>query len=357
MKIRIYRDLTLCVATILSILFFSSCETDYKGKIDAALAKKDFEKAHEVLDKMKADQLYQEKDLSWLNNTDEKNGYGVATYRKYANKILQSEINYLIYQSDSQAADRLIALLSEYAEVGFPITGVTNSADVIEKNEQYAAQVGRFNGICDDVLSRAISNGNYYLAERVIRCYRPTLTRETVQSHFIEKDEYEYRFVETDRDRAEQRLKEAIAKGRFDGISQVQSTISSSIEPQLDSQSVARYSFYLKDDSVIKVNNSTKQEEVMEICPYITSVHPYGDKTFFIGDQGFAGMGGFENILIGYLDALTGDWHRLQECYSAEFEPNGIKITEISEIKNQDGPTCDWEPVTKNKTISYNDFQ
>jgi len=131
------------------------------------------------------------------------------------NKVVQAEITYLVNEKDQQASDRLIGLINEYPIDSNPAIGTTHDSDIIEGNDEYNAEVGKFNDYCNQILSRAISSNNQYLAEAIINIFKPTLNRTKVDTHLLGSDEYDYQYVETDKERAKVILKEAIIEGKF----------------------------------------------------------------------------------------------------------------------------------------------
>ncbi len=181
--------------------------TDYIGKIDSALEENNFSKANTVLREMKDDNRYKP------------NLFGDAEYPVYLetyNKVIQAEITYLINENDQQSSDRLISLINEYPLDSSPATGTTHDSDIIESNDKYNAEVGKYNAYCNQILSRAISTGNKYLAEAIINNFKPTLNRTKVDTHFFGNDEYDYQYVWTDKENARIILKDAISEGKFE---------------------------------------------------------------------------------------------------------------------------------------------
>ena len=138
-----------------------------------------------------------------------------AVYEATFNKVIQAEISYLVNEGDQQGSDRLIALINEYPIVSTPAIGTTHDSDIIEGNDKYNAEVGKFNDYCNQILSRAISTKNQYLAEAIVNNFKPTLERKKVDTHFLGNDEYDYQYVETDKEKAKKILKEAIKEGKF----------------------------------------------------------------------------------------------------------------------------------------------
>lgn len=180
--------------------------TNYVEEIEEALVEKDFQRANQLLRGMKDDNRYKKNFLS-------DNEY--AVYEATFNKVIQAEITYLVNEGDQQGSDRLIALINEYPIVSNPAIGTTHDSDIIEGNDKYNAEVGKFNDYCNQILSRAISTKNQYLAEAIVNNFKPTLERKKVDSHFIGNDEYDYQYVEIDKEKAKKILKEAIKEGKF----------------------------------------------------------------------------------------------------------------------------------------------
>jgi hypothetical protein len=179
---------------------------DYVEEIESAIVEKDFQRANKLLRGMKDDNRYK-KNLLFDNE--------YAVYEATFNKVVQAEISYLVNEGDQQGSDRLIALINEYPIVSNPAIGTTHDSDIIEGNDKYNAEVGKFNDYCNQILSRAISTKNQYLAESIVNNFKPTLERKKVDTHFIGNDEYDYQYVETDKEKAKKILKEAIKEGKF----------------------------------------------------------------------------------------------------------------------------------------------
>jgi hypothetical protein len=187
-------------------LYWLITPTDYVGKIESAIEKRDFSKANSLLRDMKEDNRYKPNFL-----TDAEYPVYLATY----NKVIQAEITFLINENDQQSSDRLIGLIIEYPINSNPATGTTHDSDIIEGNDNYNAEVGKFNDYCNQILSRAINTGNQYLADAIINTYKPTLARKKVDTHLFGSDEYDYQYVETDKEKAKTILKEAIKDKKF----------------------------------------------------------------------------------------------------------------------------------------------
>ena len=211
------------VGSILILLFIGACfygcykvyrwiiPPDYVKEIEEALVEKDFQQANQLLREMK-DNSYYQKSNTILGEVE---GGGYPIYVENYNKVFQAEISYLVNDGDQQSSDRLIALVNEYPIESNPAIGTTHDSDIIEGNDKYNAEVGKFNDYCNQILSRAISTKNQYLAEAIVNNFKPTLERKKVDTHFIGNDEYNYQYVYTDKDKANQILKEAILKGSF----------------------------------------------------------------------------------------------------------------------------------------------
>lgn len=180
------------------------CKTDYTKEIDSAIQEHDFQKAHDLLRDLKSEPA-----ALW-ERADARKFY----FSEY-NKVVQAEITYLVNEKDQQASDRLIGLINEYPIDSNPAIGTTHDSDIIEGNDNYNAEVGKFNDYCNQILSRAISSSNQYLAESIINIFKPTLERKKVDTHLFDNDEYNYQYVDTDKDKAKKILKDAIKDGKF----------------------------------------------------------------------------------------------------------------------------------------------
>ena len=202
------------VVSLIFLLFLGGCcygcyrwlNPTYVEDIEEALIEKDFQQANQLLRDMKDDSRYFG---IWANPE----GYNI--YITNYNKVIQAEISYLVNEGDQQASDRLIAMINEYPINSNPAIGTTHDSDIIEANDRYNAEVGKFNDYCNQILSRAISTKNQYLAEAIVNTFKPTLERKKVDTHFFGNDEYDYQYVDTDKDKAKQILKDAIIDGKF----------------------------------------------------------------------------------------------------------------------------------------------
>ena len=211
------------VGSILILLFIGACfygcykvhrwiiPTDYVKEIEEALVEKDFQQANQLLREMKDNSYYQKSNTIF----GEVEGGGYPIFVENYNKVFQAEISYLVNEGDQQSSDRLIALVNEYPIVSNPAIGATHDADIIEGNDKYNAEVGKFNDYCNQILSRSISTKNQYLAEAIVNTFKPTLERKKVDTHLFGSDEYDNQYVETDKEKAKKILKEAIKEGKF----------------------------------------------------------------------------------------------------------------------------------------------
>lgn len=209
MKQKYYRMRKIYTPLYIYLLMFFclglvGCKTDYTQEIDSAIQEHDFQKAHDLLRELKSEPaaLWERADARKF-------------YFSEFNKVVQAEITYLVNEKDQQASDRLIGLINEYPIDSNPATGTTHDSDIIEGNDKYNAEVGKFNDYCNQILSRAISTKNQYLAEAIVNNFKPTLERKKVDSHFIGNDEYDYQYVEKDKEKAKEILKEAFKEGKF----------------------------------------------------------------------------------------------------------------------------------------------
>ena len=183
--------------------------TDYVKEIEESLVEKNYQRANQLLREMKDNPIYQKDESIFNHKTD------YPVYVECVNKVIQAEISFLINEGDQQSSDRLVALINEYPIDSNPAIGTTHDSDIIEGNDKYNAEVGKFNDYCNQILSRAISTKNQYLAEAIVNNFKPTLERKKVDTHFIGNDEYDYQYVETDKEKAKKILKEAIKEGKF----------------------------------------------------------------------------------------------------------------------------------------------
>lgn len=176
---------------------------DYTESIEEALEEYDFEKAHELLF-----------DMSHVD-VETNDFWGKSKYSIASEKVIKAEISYLINQNTREASDRLIALIGNLPIEANPTIGITTESDTQEQNEEYVRYVGKINGLCDDILFNAISTNNRYLAEKILRMYKPTLTRTLVESKIISSNVYRYDYSNEAMIAAEKRFDEAVKKGTF----------------------------------------------------------------------------------------------------------------------------------------------
>ena len=182
---------------------------DYSEAIEKAIVKHDYEKAHELLFDMS--QLSSEtKDQDFWSGKKYKSKYTIAY-----EKVFKSELTYLLNQGDKESSDRLISLMGDLPIEATPTIGITDEKETQEMNENYSVYVGKFNGICDDVLHNSISTGNRYLAEKILILYKPTLTRTLEESHFFSTDAYRYSYSNEMQVAARKRFDEAVRMGVF----------------------------------------------------------------------------------------------------------------------------------------------
>lgn len=203
-----------CLFIIAFVLTFGGCggacytsykylTFDYTESIEEALEELDFEKAHELLFDMSH------------SNVETNDFWGKSRYSLTLEKVIKSETSYLINQNTQEASDRLIALIGNLPIEANPTTGITTEKDTQEQNEEYVIYVGKFNGLCDDILFNAISTNNRYLAEKILTMYKPTLTRTLVESKILTSNVYRYDYSNEAMIAAQKRFDEAVKSGRF----------------------------------------------------------------------------------------------------------------------------------------------
>lgn len=151
-----------CMWIIAFVLTFGGCggtcytgykyfTFDYTEAIEEALEELDFEKAHELLFDMSH------------NDVETNDFWSKSKYSLAFEKVIKAETSYLINQNTQEASDRLIALIGNLPIEANPTIGITTESDTQEQNEEYVIYVGKFNGLCDDVLFNAISTNNTIL--------------------------------------------------------------------------------------------------------------------------------------------------------------------------------------------------
>ena len=208
-----------CFGALIGLVFFGAIcygiyywlkPTDYVEEIEEALVEKDFQQANQLLREMKNNPIFQKDESIFNHKTD------YPVYVECVNKVIQAEISFLINEGDQQSSDRLVSLINEYPIESNPAIGTTHDSDIIEGNDKYNSEIGKFNDYCYQILSRAISTKNQYLAEAIVNTFKPTLERKKVDTHFFGSDEYDYQYVETDKEKAKKLLKEAIKERKFE---------------------------------------------------------------------------------------------------------------------------------------------
>lgn len=180
---------------------------DYTKAIEKAIVNHDYEKAHELLFDMSQDSG-ETNEISW--GVEHKSNYQIAF-----EKVFKAEVTYLLNQGDRQASDKLISLVGNLPIEATPTIGITDNKQTQKKNEDYSIYVGKFNGICDDILHNAISVGNKYLAEKILVMYKPTLIRTLEESKFFSTNAYRYVYTNEMQTAAQERFNKAVSTGLF----------------------------------------------------------------------------------------------------------------------------------------------
>lgn len=183
---------------------------DYSKLIEKAIVKHDYERAHELLFDMSQNSKETAEESFWRPGEKFKSKYTIAY-----EKVLKSELTYLLNHGDKESSDRLISLIGSMPIEATPTIGITNNKDTQRMNEDYSIYAGKINGICDDVLNNAISTGNKYLAEKILSLYKPTLIRALEESHWFSTDSYKYTYTNEMQIAARKRFEAAIESGSF----------------------------------------------------------------------------------------------------------------------------------------------
>ena len=183
---------------------------DYSKSIDKAIVNHDYAKAHELLLDMSQISSETKDHDFWTPEQKYKSKYTIA-----AEKVFKSELTYLLNQGDRESSDRLISLIGDLPIEATPTIGITDNKETQKRNDAYSVYVGKFNGICDDVLHNAISTGNKYLAEKMLTLYKPTLVRVLEESHIFSTDAYRYTYSNEMQIEARKRFDEAVRAKAF----------------------------------------------------------------------------------------------------------------------------------------------
>ena len=182
----------------------------------------DFEAAHEYVD-----QLYS-RFVKELDDTDPSgaNAFnrsieGEKEFMSAEDYVFKQEMMFLMSDGSEQMSDKVLYLLTEIQVIGQPLSPGYN--DYYDKDclpqRLYTEYVKRFNSHCDQILDLAISQGNPYLANKVVKMYKQnvivlaggyneTMTAEGKTIQFDGNHCYVY-YTNDDRDVAQKRLKDA----------------------------------------------------------------------------------------------------------------------------------------------------
>lgn len=179
--------ISLCMICVTCI----SCNTDTSndtsnGPVYAtyreAIAAEDFEAAHSILDKAKAD-------IETLSRNEFDKKYGMDSYsglRSAEEEVLQSEFNYLATQGTDEANKRLLVLLNTQPMKGTPrsegqelakdkSSSYTSMDDVHYYDGEYSHYIGwcsKYNARCLQILDIAITLDNKELAKMMVKAIK-----------------------------------------------------------------------------------------------------------------------------------------------------------------------------------------
>jgi len=180
----------------------------YTKAIDKALSVNDFEKANELLVEMSEDEAETSEGYFWSKHP--------SKYSMAFEKVFKTQITYLINQGDPTSCDKIVNIINALPCDANPFVGETSDNSVFEANDLYGQYVGKFNNICEEVFSTAISRKNRYLAEKIIPLYKPTLKKSTTKSNWFSSDEIKFELCYDVKDDAKNRLEIAVKNHVFD---------------------------------------------------------------------------------------------------------------------------------------------
>lgn len=159
---------------------------DYSDAIDNALSINDFAKAEELLFEMS--QRESDTDTGTLFS------YHESKYSIASQKVLRAKITYLLNQGDQTSSEKIISVLLNISTEENPILGVYSSGSAERQNERYNNEVGKFNAFCQEIFSASIAKQNFYLAERMVKIFKPIVAKDVSRTHLFSSDEYNYYF-------------------------------------------------------------------------------------------------------------------------------------------------------------------
>ena len=202
----------MAMLAALAVVGSTACSHgDKKRDYVAAVKENNFELAHIILD-----ELYT--DLINNNNQDlyHASDKYAERYWAAADHIYKAEMQYLLAENDPEANKRMLYTLANMNIVGDVVQdGEIITANQIHRCENYSTFTKRYNRICDEILKIAIFYKNQEIAQEIIKLYKEdnTFTHEWAN----ETNKYIAHITNawSSRDRAKQRLQEAINNGEF----------------------------------------------------------------------------------------------------------------------------------------------
>lgn len=136
---------------------------EWCAQCDVACEQNDFEKAHELLIKIK----------------DSRKSYNYDEKKKM---VYDKEIHYLISMNSEEASDRLAYLLTEFLEVEpKPIPEGASYANYNIELDEYNSSVSKANEYVNKLYLLAASQNNKYLCKKLLFFFREEAVRDEMQ--------------------------------------------------------------------------------------------------------------------------------------------------------------------------------
>lgn len=329
-------------------LIYDTFIFDYTVAIDKALSRNDFEEAERLLAKMSQNEKDQDRGSIFLLDIHESN------YSKACQKVMKSQITYLINQGDETSADRIVNILLNIHTEESPVLGISDSSSAENRNEWYNKEAGKFNAYCDEILNTAISRGNKYLAEKIVSVYKPTVIRSVAESHFFGSDEYLYEYSEDVKNAAKSKLYDAVVHGSFENLTSYNQSQSVEFTKAYDKHETAQPQNQLLSDKQI----SEILELDSEFCGIIDKRMSDDSQAMYVityESPGFSEWLSMNDQFIYKFDFTTKSVSRLsdQGYNSLEFLPNNIRGVQKILVGEYKGAGEDNTYRDKVVTINY----
>lgn len=157
-----------------------------------------YEDGHEIL----VEVLNQQKSNIYkkFNDFDDRTLGAICSYMNQYDFMSQ-------YINNVNDPNRIISFLQMIPVNGAGQIGSSTDSDVRKANEEYAANVSKYNQVCDLVLSHAINTRNIDLAAKVIQSYKKSIKTSLTETHTFSANEYSFEYDDSARLHAIARVK------------------------------------------------------------------------------------------------------------------------------------------------------